>query len=173
MSKSVAGHRRAGGGCSRGGPAQEEWRRVVYAPSWPPRSSQSMQPTDSSSATASHVVTPSMDLARRGAAKLVEGRHHLDARPAGLFRGRGDDLCWRSDRKRRTAKIGRQTGWKPARLLRCSWRSFTGKNNTPASTRSPGVTSAPPALAAHRKIQYAPRPCDIRTSRAGDGLPAA
>ena len=77
-------------------------------------------------ATASLVVTPSMDLARRGAAKLVEGRHRRGPRPAGVFRGSREDLCDADGQKRRMSRIGRQKGWLTARLLRTrSWRSFT------------------------------------------------
>ena len=90
-------------------------------------------------ATASLVVTPSMDVARRGAATLVEGRHQRAPRLAGVFRVCRDALCDAEGPKRREAEIGRQTGWLTARLLRRrSWRSFTREKQHACVERSTG-----------------------------------
>jgi len=71
-----------------------------------------------SSVTASYAVTPSVDLARRGAAELAEGGHRLAPRSAAVFRGCGDDAHDADGVRRREAEMVRQMGWQTARLLR-------------------------------------------------------
>ena len=56
-----------------------------------------------SAVTASQTPTPSVDLARRGAAQSAEGRHCLAPQPAALFRGSRDDRGDAEGQKRRKA----------------------------------------------------------------------
>ncbi len=73
-----------------------------------------------------------MELARRGAPPLPEGRNDLGPRLAGLFRARRDDPGGAGGLRRREAEKYGQTGWYTARLLRVSQLASLTQGKRPA-----------------------------------------
>ena len=96
----------------------------MYALSSRPTASQSIEAISALSATPSSTATPSVQGARRGAAKRAGGVRHLAPRLAGVFRARRDDGSGAGGLRRRQAEKCRQIGWYTARLLRLSQLAY-------------------------------------------------